>query len=340
MEIDRVKLAEAVARVLPAVGKKESFVQATKLAFHEGCVAAYNDEISILDRQPELAGIEGSVDGRHLHELLGKIAAERVVLEVAGQGDKQMLELRAGRVRASFELLPVLLPLGEIDRSGEDGEPLPDGFTKSLKLIAGTCARDMSRPVLTCVSTSPGAIEAADGFRAARIEFGDAALPEMLLPVTAAEVLADYQVERSAVSDSGEWARFTARGGETTIYARVFSGRFPDLASLYEVEGQGIVLPTALDKVLDRASIFTKREHQIDEVVHLSMRPHQISVSAEYDGGKFSEVVRSDQDVTADFSIHPDFLAEVLKTGTSCVVGTDRVLFSGEGWRHVIALRG
>jgi len=337
VEIERVKLAEAIARVLPAVGKKETFEQATKIVFHDGHVAAYNDEISIFDRQPDLAGIEGAVDGRQLCDLLGKISTDAVTLAVDGS----RLSIRSGRVRADFDMLPVALPLDEIDRSGEEGDPLPADFCGALGLVAAACARDMSRPVLTCVCLGGDRVEAADGFRAARSSFEGASLPSLLLPVTAAEVLVGYPVERVAASDSGEWARFTARGGDTVIFARVFSGRFPDLDGLYEVEGHAVVLPSALDKVLDRAGIFTRREHRIDEVVHLSMRRSQVTVSAEYEGGRFTEVIRSDgQDVDADFSIHPDFLSEALKTGTSCVVGGDRVLFSGEHWRHVIALRG
>ena len=335
MEIERVKLLKSIGRVLPAVAKKETFEQATKLVFKDGHLCAYNDEISIFDRLDETAGLDGAVDGKHLYSLLGKLAADQVTLEQ----DNQKLYLRAGRVKASFDLAPVMLPLGEIDRSGEDSEPLGEDFTKGLKLIAGTCARDMSKPVLTCISMVGELIEATDGFRAARLSLEGAELPKFLLPVTAAEVIVGYPVERVAVSDSDEWVRFSANEGATVIYARAFEGKFPDLAHLYELEGIDIALPEAMGKVLERAQIFSEREHAIDEVVQIGIRPNQITVAAAYDGGQFSEVVRSDQKVSADFSIHPDFLAEVLKVGTTCTVGEKRVKFAGPSWQHVIALR-
>lgn len=335
MEIDRVKLLKSIARVLPAVAKKETFEQSTKLAFKDGHLVAYNDEISIFDRLPEAEGLDGAVDGKHLHSLLGKLAADRIALEQ----DNSRLHLRAGRVKASFDLAPVALPLGEIDRSGEDSEPLGEDFAKGLKLIAGTCARDMSRPVLTCVAMGAEQIEAADGFRAARLSLDGVELPKFLLPVTAAEVIVGYPVERVAVSDSGEWVRFSANEGATVIHARAFEGKFPDLANLYELEGDDLVLPEAMGKVLERAQIFSEREHSIDEVVQIGIRPNQITVSAAYDGGQFNEIVRSDQKVSADFLIHPDFLAEVLKVGTTCIVGEKRVKFTGPSWQHVIALR-
>lgn len=334
MEIDRAKLLKSIGRVLPAVAKKETFEQATKLAFKDGCLAAYNDEISIFDRLDETEGLDGAVDGKHLYGLLNKLAADGITLEQ----DNQKLHLRAGRVKAAFDLAPVALPLGEIDRSGE-GYQLGGDFAKGLKLISGTCARDMSRPVLTCVAVGGARVEAADGYRAARLSLEGVELPEFLLPVTAAEVIVGYRVELVAVSDSGEWVSFSANDGATTIHARVFEGKFPDLSHLYELEGVDVSLPEAMAKVLERAQIFSEREHAIDEVVQIGIRPNQITVEAAYDGGQFSEVVRSDQKVSADFSIHPDFLVEALKVGTTCTVGDKRVRFTGPSWQHVIALR-
>jgi hypothetical protein len=335
MEMDRAKLLKSISRVFPAIARREIFEQATKLAFKDGHLCAYNDEISIFDRLPETDGLDGAVDGKHLYSLLNKLAVDQVSLEQ----DNSKLHLRAGRVKASFDLAPVTLPFGEIDRSGEDSE-LGEDFANGLKLIASTCARDMSHPVLTCISMKGDLIESGDGYRAARLLLEDIDLPKFLLQVTAAEVVARYAVERAAVSDSSEWVRFSTSGNNTLIYARAFEGDFPDLAGYFVLEdGIDVALPDTLSKVLDRAQIFSEREHAIDEVVQIGIRPNQITVSSAYDGGQFSEIVRSDQKVSADFSIHPDFLVEVLKTGTTCIVGEKRVKFTGPSWQHVIALR-
>ena len=151
MEINRQRLLVAIGRVLPGVSKKELFDGADKLAFTEdGHLVSYNDEVSIFERLPEAEGITGAVDGRKLHELLDKLKSDLV--ELTAVGDK--LRVKSTRATASFDLTPVALPIDEIDRSG-DGIPLPEGFVQALKLVAESCARDMSRPVLTCVSFRP-----------------------------------------------------------------------------------------------------------------------------------------------------------------------------------------
>lgn len=335
MEINRTKLVDAVHRVIPAVAKKELFEQANKLAFSSGYLVAYNDEISIFEEMPEVEEISGAVDGRRFYELLSKVSAPIVDLT---QGDDNKLSVRAGRVKASFDMVPVSLPIDEIDRTGE-AEDLPADFEKSLALISGCCAREMSRPVLACVRMDGHSMEAADGYRMARMNFDLFDLPKALLPVTAAEVVADYPIRTAAVGDAGEWMRFAANEGRTVIYARLSSGAYPDLSAIYEMDGHQLVLPEKLFEMLNRARIFSKREHRIDEEVKIELRPTRITVKATCDGAQFSEGVGWDGSTTAEFSIHPDFLSVALKSGTACIVGDTKIKFIGEGWDHVISLR-
>jgi DNA polymerase III sliding clamp (beta) subunit (PCNA family) len=334
LEIERAKLLKAVARVLPAVAKKELFEGASKIAFVDGCLVAYDDAVSIFEQLPGVEELSGAVDGRKLHELLSRTASDSVTIST----DDGKLVVRCGRARATFDLSPVSLPLGEIDRSGAY-QKLPDGFVTALKLVAGCCAHEMSRPVLTCVRLGGDRIEASDGYRLARVRFPGADLPPVLLPAAAVDVVADHAVETVGVGEGGEWLRFTSGGSQTEIFARLSAGAFPDLDAIYAVEGLSVELPD-LREAIDRARVFAKREHSVDEQVDLTLKTNQIEVRATCDGGQFAETVRWKGDASAAFSIHPDFLSEALEHGTSCVLGKDKIKFSGANFEHVIALRG
>ena len=337
MQINRKKLLGAVATVLPAIAKRELFDQADKLIFDGGSLVSYNDEVSIFHPVEEVEGLSGAVDGRRLYDLLNKIpdSVETVNLDVAGAE----LTVRAGRAKASFAMSEVALPLSEIDRTG-DFAALPEGFVGGLRLIAGICARDMSRPVLTCVRFSGDVLEASDGFRMARLFFPGADLPSLLLPVAAAEMVCAFDLTEVAVGEAGEWIRFATAEG-STVCARISSGTFPDLTKLYEVGGETIVLPPALVDVLERAQIFSKRDHKIDEQVTVELRPKRIVVRSEYDGGKFSETVHDAGQIhELSFTIHPDFLSAALKSeGTGCTMDGKKIKFTGPSWEHVVALR-
>lgn len=318
---------------MPAIAHKELFEQANRLAFSNGYLVAYNDEVSIFDHLPDCESLAGAVDGRKLYELLNKSTAEAVTLS----SDDGKLNVRAGRVKAAFDIVPVKLPLSEIDRTGED-LTLPDDFLSVLGLISGSCAREMSRPVLTCVRVQGDWLEAADGYRMARSHFEGADLPPILLPVTAAEIVVDYTVVTLGVGTGGEWARFSSSDGKTIVFTRLSSGNYPDLSALYDVSGVNVELPDLRDS-LDRARIFAKRDHKIDEQINLELRPNQIEIKAICEGGQFAETVRWKGDITAAFSIHPDFLSGALSHSTTCTVGKDKIRFRGTNWEHVIALR-
>ena len=334
MEIARSKLLDAIGRVVPAIAKKETFEQANRMAFDKGYLVSYNDSVSIFAHLPELAEISGAIDGKKLFELLTKMTAETVTLTV--EGDK--LKVSGGRIRATFDMLTVLLPIGELDQTGT-AVPLPESFGSALRLVMGGCARDMSRPILTCIRLEGVEIEAADGFRAIRFKVPEANLPKVLLPVMAAEIIVGYKVESIAVGDMGQWVRFWAHSGTTVIHARVMSGEYPDLSAHYDMDGEAIKFPETLGGVLERAQIFAKRESKIDEEVGLAMTDNQITVTASCDGVQFSEIAQYEGQTTASFYIHPQFLDAALKAGNTCVVGNGRIKFIGDNWEHVIALR-
>src|SRR5271157_159106 len=334
MEIQRTALLSAIKLVLPAVAQKEIFEQANKVAFVGNRMAAFNDAVAILHPLPGDLNLEGAIDGHHLYSLLDKLSTEKVDLTV--DGDR--LNLRSGRSRASFSILPVALPIDSVDMSGELID-LPETFVDQLQWVSPSCARDMNRPSLTCVLIEGGWMQASDGYRASRVRCGDSDLPRLMLPITQVEVLVDYPIKRVALSDSGEWARFETDAG-TTVCSRAMSGAWPDLSSYYDIQGREVQLTIALNEAIERARIFSRRDHMIDEEINVLMRSNQITVSAQYDGGKFSEVVRCEGATEGvEFTIHPKFLSAALVSGTTCVLGQNRVKFSGKDWDHIIALR-
>jgi hypothetical protein len=214
-EINREELAAAVRLVLPGITKIELFDQSHKLAIQSGCLISYNDELSIRHTFPQLAGIQGAIDGRRLFQLLHRMPSDSVKLNVI---ENELRVVAPDGVQASLDIAPIVLPLSKIE-TGTKRFTLPDGFTDNLKLIASVCARDMSRPVLTCVHIGGGYMEGSDGYRLARVRC--AGLPEMLLPVTSAEVIARYPIVRLITGLRNQWVHFETNMAQRSAVASV-----------------------------------------------------------------------------------------------------------------------
>jgi hypothetical protein len=335
-EVNRQEFLAAVARVLPGMAKSELFDQADKLAIQSGCLITYNDEVSIRHRFPAVAGIEGAIDGVLLYKLLKRMAAQTVKLAVS-ETEFQLLS-PTGHMQTSLQMSPVLLPLHEIE-VGDRRFRLPKRFTNRLKLVSTVCARDLSRPVLTCVHINDGWIEGSDSYRAARVR--GPGLPHMLLPVTAAEVIARYRVVRLVTGSRDEWVHFETADG-TTISSRLAHGTtYPDLSNAFELAGRQFTLPPILLDVLDRAQVFAHRQHRLDDELTVELGPGQIVIRAQNDNGQFEETLQwtANREIAASFNIHPDFLKLALQQGSSCRLGSNRIKFFGANSEHVIALR-
>jgi len=330
MEIDREKFIRAVEAVLPALTKKEMFTQSNMLGIRPGHLVTYNDELSIRHDFPDIGAGEIALDGVTLHDFLDHLTSETVQVEAS---DSE-LKIRSGRVRVALKTAALELPQFEV--AGDEVE-LPETFRERIRMVSEVCATGTSRPALTCVSVTGDWVEGSDGYRLVRMEC-DTSSPGFLLPAKLAVRVADYPVTR--MLSGNEWVHFVT-ADNTSVSCRVASGSYPDLTKVYDVVGKSFTLPATLRDVVDRASIFSRRENsRIDEEVRVELSPNRVVIRAHNDSGTFEEIARwAHSDVEASFSIHSDFFRIALTHGTSCQISDSKIKFAGSDWKHVVALR-
>jgi hypothetical protein len=314
------------------------FVQANKLGIEEGDLVSYNDEISIRCACPELAGIEGAIDGRVLYNLLQKSTAETLTIKPEDGG----LTVRGGRMTARFAVQPLDLPLAEIE-AGDERFVLPDRFGDALRLVSRVCATDLSRPALNCVRLTDGYIEGGDGYRLARV--ASIRLPEALLPARAAKQIADYDPTALIIGPEKRWLHFENADG-VRISSRLYDETYPDVSSLFHYDGAlEFSFPESLAAALHRAAAFTRGLAHEDEEVRVTLRRNQIVIEVDGVSCQFDEVLRWDRtDVNAEFAVHPEFLQLALRQGTHCHLDHNRIgltgtTLGGAAWDHIIARR-
>jgi len=327
-------LLTALETVKPGLAAKEMIEQSTSFAFMNGRVVTYNDEISLSHPVEDLE-IEGAIQADELYKLLNKLKEDEIEVEIKG-GE---LLLKSGKTKAGLTLQQeITLPLEEIGETGK-WKTLPEGFLNHIRFAMTCCSRDMSRPVLTCVHVSKeGVIEGSDGFRITRCQLEkEMPIKTFLLPVSAAIQVVRLEPTKIATGDG--WIHFQTTEG-TVLSCRVFEDDYPDTKKFMEVEGVEIVLPKTIEDILDRAAIFAKRDHFLDESVTLTIEDKKVLVESKSDAGWFKESVRmryDDSPIT--FSITPYLLRDILKETSTCVLCEDRLKFEGAGWEHITTLR-
>ena len=331
----KAELIKALEAVKPGLANREMRMieQSTSFAFMEDRVVTYNDEISI---SYPLKGIpiQGAIKAEELYAFLSKVKTEEIEIET----DDTEIRLKAGRAKAGFTLQSeIKLPLEELDEKTK-WKTVPEGLMDAIKFAAFSCSSDMSRPILTCINVDKsGLIESSDNLRITRYEIEKLPVESFLLPATSARDLVKYNPTEMC-SGKG-WIHFQTKNG-TVFSCRILDVEFPDISKILEVEGVEVSFPKTIEEILERTSVFSKKENANSGDIIVSLEKNKITLRSEGISGWSEEdanIRYSAEPVS--FMVHPQLLKEIVSKVRKCILGSDRLRFEGEGWIHVVALQ-
>jgi DNA polymerase III sliding clamp (beta) subunit (PCNA family) len=334
MIINKEELLKALAIVKPGLSNKEIIEQSTSFAFIEGRVVTYNDEISLSHPVTALT-ITGAVKADELYLLLNKIKSTDIEIEI----QESEILLKAGRIKAGLTLQhEIKLPLEELGVI-DNWKKLPTNFCKHLKFAASCCSNDMSSPILTCVNVKKdGLMEGSDGYKLLKATLNKPMpVNDFLLPVSAAMHV--IKLEPTHVATGDGWVHFKAE--ETILSCRVFEDVYPDVSAILEMKGKEVNFPKTFEEVLDRAAVFSKREHFLDEEVLVTIGENRVKVRGKSDSGWFEESANMKYEgKPIDVIITPYLLRNILKETLVGLVSDKKIKFKGEDWVYVVMLKG
>lgn len=335
MLINKKELLEALEIVKPGLANKEMIEQTTSFAFVKDRVITYNDEISI---SHPLSGLklEGAVKADKLYALLGKIKKDEIELDIEG-GE---IIISSGRIKAGLTLQSeIKLPLGDEVATKSKWRELPEKFIKSVSFVMTSCSRDMSRPVLTAVHINEsGFIEASDSYRVARCELsGDIPFKTFLLPASSAVEVVKFNPTH--IAEGKGWVHFKTER-ESVLSCRIFEDTFPDTKPILKMKGIPLTLPKTIEEVMEKATIFAKRDHVLDEIISITLHENRFKIKATSDSGWFEEEVNIRYDgEEVEFHITPYLLKGILAETQTCELSPDKLKFEGENWIYITMLR-
>jgi DNA polymerase-3 subunit beta len=245
LTIDQSALSRAlrlVARVAPA-RPTPAILQAVRLECAPGrlTLAATDSELGVVATLAADVAAPGrtALPARLLGEYVAQLPAEPLRLTLDAGGNRARVV--SGRHAASFATLP---PEDFPDFPAPDpGSALEFDAAQlrgAIERVAFAAARDSSRPVLSTVLFDLGieglTVVAADGFRLARATLPRASgtSRQLLVPARAAaelgRLLADGATARLSLTADARGVFLDVR--ETTLFARLVEGRYPDVDRL------------------------------------------------------------------------------------------------------------
>jgi hypothetical protein len=336
MKVDKKLLQHALEVVRPGLADKEIIEQTTSFAFMKDRVVTYNDEISISHPIPGL-DLTGAIQADKLYSLLGKLKKDEI--EMTLQENEIILE--CGRVKVSLAIQSeIKLPLDDVSKIGK-WHDLPDNFLKFMSFAMASCSRDMSQPILTTVHVNKsGFIEASDSNRLTRCQL-EKELPvkTFLIPAQSTADIVKLKPTKIAEGKVPGWMHFQTNEG-TIMSCRIFNDdEYKDTSPYLNVEGVEVTFPASIEEVIDRAAIFAKREHVLDESIDIKLEKNRLKIHSECTGSKFDEEINMDyKDIPTKFSIKPYLLKGILSETKTFILCETRLKFEGQDWLYITAL--
>jgi len=331
MEIEREELKQALETVKPGLANKEIILQTTSFAFMDGDVVTYNDKISM--RHPVKGlDLEGAIKADELYQLLGKLKAKELTLEVS---ENEVL-IKSAKSSAGLKLTEqISLPLDEIDEIGKM-KTLPIDFLPAIASAVQSTTKDMSMAILTCISIDGYNLDSSDNSRISRVILeNEMPVDAFLLPNDVVPLILKMKATKIALTDS--WVHFGNDEG-TLLSARIFADIFPDLGKYLKLQkAVKIQLPEELAEMLDRAAVFSKRDHFLDELVTIQIEPKKLKVKGESDTGWYAEVAKLKYEgEVISFEITPFVLQGILEKGKEMQYSSKQsmIKFETENWQY------
>lgn len=309
-----------------------------------GRVVTWNGEMSVSAPIPDaLEELKGKfVPAYSLLKLLGQMGSDEVEVEVS----KEEVQIKSGRTKAGVPINDLPDDVKDVAEEQTKWKKTPTGFTQALSFSMYACSKDFSIPALTCVHIHDKGqtVEGADNFRATRYILPSAKTGyvegEVLIPAASVKEVVGYDVEE--VASTKTWVAFRTKE-DIVVSCRTFLAKYPDLdsAKLFDKEKDAlsITLPQSLGEVLDRAQIFAARDYFLEESIKVTLDNKRLKIRAEGSEGWLEEDLNFKYSgPSRSFQINPTFLKDMIEHSRDCVLGPNKLMFSGDNWTHAAGL--
>jgi hypothetical protein len=333
MKLSKNSLLEALDAVAAGLATKEMIEQSTCFVFKNGRVITYNDKVSV--SHPYDCGIEGAIISTEFRSFISKTSSDEIDLSIVGNE----IVLKSGRSKAGITMQATIsLPIEEIGEISK-WKPLPATFLKGLSFAAGSCSRDLTRPVLNCVHVNGTTIEGTDSYRILRYTL-ESEMPLRNAILIQANICGSIvHMKPVQIAEGKGWVHFKNEAG-TVLSCRLFEAKYVNTAPLLIVEGEEIHFPKELPTILDRAGTFAKRDIPLDEVVSIQLQNNMMVVSSKSASGWFTEKSKiTYAELPIEFQVSPYLLKDILLETNVGNVSKNKLVFTGANWIYLTMLK-
>ncbi|KKN56711.1 hypothetical protein LCGC14_0569400 [marine sediment metagenome] len=335
LKINRSVFLDALTKVKPGLANKEIVEQSIHFILDNDRIWTYNDQLAI--SHAIKTGITGAVKASEFHALISKIDGDDIWFE---QQEGQIL-IEAEQDSATVNVDPDIKSQGITvpGINSRQWKPLPGNFVDAVRACLFSVSKSLDRPALNCLWVDQDMIISTDRYRASQHVLDAQIEQPFMLPFIAAKEIGNYNPYKVCVED--RWIHFVNK--EKTFFScRVTDGEYPveTAMAIFDAKGKKLTLPDNLDAAIDFADSILVEDFAIDKFVTLTIEPGLITCSGLSSIGQANRRIKGEngyKGARIQVDVNPAFLKEIIGRLDTVVIA-DRLLFEGEGFKHVLCL--
>ncbi len=326
---------DVLKAVKPALANKEILDQSTNFVFKDGRVYTFDDAIMI--SHPIKVKLKGALPSKELYDLLSRIKSESVTIkqkerEVSISGDN----FSAGIVIEKKIALPI-----KTLKITEKWHKLPGNFCEALQFGLFSVSKNYSKPIFTYINVCNDSLYSSDTFRATQYTMSNKIKGSLLIPLTAATKLLNYNPTHYQVGKN--WTHCKNIDGVVFSF-RNATLKYPDVTSLLQQEGPltNIKFPSKLSAALTNAEVFCKEETDKTRLVDITIDGDSLELHGKGDIGWYKEKfkLKKKHPKLIKFDINASSFKDILAHLKKAELSGDKktIGFKGANFIHIICL--
>lgn len=336
MKINREDFLRTLEAVTPGLAKgKQTLEDRKNYLFIPDQVLTFNEERCC--RAPTDLGdsVTGVINSASLLDVLRKMPDEEINVR---QKNSQLYIRGKGRTLRLSVSDNITIPVAEL-KLPKKWKVISEDFCDAVHLVypcVGTGKEsNENKDSLPCIHVHPDYVEACNMEQLCRYNVATQISESML--IRGDSLIHVTALSATKIAEDDHWIHFQNDLGYT-LSCRRNIGKFSDLSSLFDIQGEKVQIPKELEAITDRASILT-REFAIDTHVSVTISSSQIEVVGEGVSGTYTEIGKVQyQGPPIHFTIVPEVLKSIAKRYSECYVTETHLRVDGGNWKYVTLL--
>lgn len=337
MKVNRQELLAILNKIKPGLSQKSIIEQAQHFIFTKSHIVTYNDNIAIC--YPFKTDFQFTVIANEFFKLLDSINHDEIDMSLENEillikSKSRKIKIKSlGKVK---DVEQYLTALDYYDLDKFEWKKLSDNFLTAIKHCVFSASRDMSNLALTGIYINKKYVFSTDGLRISKHNLSKK-IDKILLPVNSAESLIGFDINRYFIKDA--WIFFVDKNN-VIFCSKKLNEKYPysDLNKNFDFDGIEIELPEDFIDSVSSAEILAEGEFNIDKTVIVKIKDSKIYCIGSNDIGEVKtwNKIKCKKDLS--FVINPIFLKDILKITNKIKIGSDRVMFQHDNFKHLISI--